>query len=147
MDDFQAYMETLAQKQAAENDYAEMISAHQQWLDKSWGGLFVRTTRKVSENKFIIALTDSLRDQENGASAPSRLLTNIARLLVVVMGVIAVFVIGKISQYVIGGDIVLEQEVLVIEEVRRSELKETENGQTKSTTRRRRSAREKSILQ
>ena len=101
---------------------AEMYAAHEEWLQTSWGGWAVRTLRSLADNSFFHAIADSLRNEDDGKDATAILITNGARLAVILAMILMALAIGKLLQMIIGEDIVVEQEVIVEEEVHRSEL-------------------------
>uniref|UniRef100_A0A7S1ZYL5 Uncharacterized protein n=1 Tax=Trieres chinensis TaxID=1514140 RepID=A0A7S1ZYL5_TRICV len=161
--DFYGHLEGLAREAAEREADRATREAHQYWLDNSIGGSLVKLSRRVFDNPFVHAVTDSLLDQDQGNSTSSLLLKNAARLAVVLVGIITVLAIGRIFQMMIGTEIVIENEVVVVETVKRSDLekekrrkldaegekKQASNGETMDEAeneeglRRRRTAKEK----
>jgi len=101
---------------------AEMYAAHDEWLQTSWGGWAVRAIRSFADNSFFRAIADSLQNQDDGKDATAILVTNGARLAVILAMILMTVAVGHIAQMIMGQDIVVEQEVIVEEEVRLSEL-------------------------
>lgn len=148
--DFKGYMEALANKATKAAVHASQTQSHEEWLETSWGGYVVKTLRRVGDNKFIHALAEAFTDQEHGESTNAVLLRTFARMAIVIMAIFSFYVIGKLLEMLIGKEIVIEQDVIIIEEVRQSDLKKKGAGGSNSTkkgepaqTLRRRNAREK----
>uniref|UniRef100_A0A7S4HKH0 Uncharacterized protein n=1 Tax=Odontella aurita TaxID=265563 RepID=A0A7S4HKH0_9STRA len=149
---FQGYMESLASKEAEDAEFGSQMKSHQEWLENSWGGYVVRTLQRVGDNRFIHALADAFKDQDGGNSVSSILLKSFARISIVVVVIISIYAVGKLLQMITGKEILVEQDVVVIEEVRQSDLKkkkkslsgsaEKNNGKHTQTVRRR-NARER----
>lgn len=126
--------EAAARAHADAQADAEMYAAHEEWLQTSWGGWAVRTVRAFADNSFFHAIADSLNNQQDGKDATAILVTNGARLAVILAMILMTVAIGRIVQMIVGQDIVVEQEVIVEEEVRRSELDDEDDANDGEST-------------
>ena len=69
---------------------------------------------------FILAVTEALSDDDN---AGTRVLSIFLRLSLVAVFIVAAMIAGRLVQMVVGKEIQVEQEVVVVEEVSRSRAK------------------------
>ena len=99
---------------------AEMYARHEEWLRTSWGGWAVRLMRNLADNSFTHAVMDAINSEENDMT--SLAVKNGARLAVIVGMILFTLAVGKLLSFLVGTDIVIEQEVIVEEEVRRGDL-------------------------
>lgn len=112
---FDGYDERLAREQADE----AMYSAHELWKETTWQGKIVSMVQAVGEHfrPFFLAVADALQEETS-----SRAIGHVVRLIIVVVGVLALYVVANLIQTVIGKEIIIEQEIIIIEEVRQSDL-------------------------
>lgn len=96
----------------------QMYANHEEWLQNSWGGWAVRTIRGFADNSFFRAIADSLNGQDGDQTATSMILSNLARLAVILAMILLALAAGYVIQLIVGQDIVVEQEVIVEEEIR-----------------------------
>ena len=96
----------------------QMYANHEEWLQNSWGGWAVRSIRGFAGNSFFQAIADSLYNQSGEQTATSIIVTNGARLAVILAMILMALAVGYVMQLIVGQDIVVEQEVIVEEEIR-----------------------------
>lgn len=104
----------------------QMYANHEEWLQNSWGGWAVRTIRGFADNSFFRAIADSLNGQDGEQTATSMILSNGARLAVILAMILLTLAAGYVMQLIVGQDIVVEQEVIVEEEIREGDKEEDE---------------------
>ena len=104
----------------------QMYANHEEWLQNSWGGWAVRTIRDFADNSFFRAIADSLNGQDGEQTATSIILSNGARLAVILAMILLTLAAGYVIQLIVGQDIVVEQEVIVEEEIREGDEEEDE---------------------
>ena len=104
----------------------QMYANHEEWLQNSWGGWAVRTIRGFADNSFFRAIADSLNGQDGEQTATSIILSNGARLAVILAMILLTLAAGYVIQLIVGQDIVVEQEVIVEEEIREGDEEEDE---------------------
>mmetsp|Transcript_154 Transcript_154/g.199 ORF Transcript_154/g.199 Transcript_154/m.199 type:complete len:147 (-) Transcript_154:211-651(-) len=97
--------------------------SHTEWQQTSVLGRITLLLLKLGDNSFIHAIVNSLSDQEGGDSQSARFVSIFANFAIVIMGVLAAYVIGRILQMFIGREIVINQEIIIEEEVKLSDLK------------------------
>ena len=96
----------------------QMYANHEEWLQNSWGGWAVRSIRGFAGKPFFQAIVDSLNNPSGDQTATSIIVTNGARLTVILAMILMTLSVGYVLQMIVGQDIVVEQEVIVEEEIR-----------------------------
>ena len=91
----------------------QMYANHEEWLQNSWGGWAVRSIRGFAGNSFFQAIADSLYNQSGEQTATSIIVTNGARLAVILAMILMTLSVGYVLQMIVGQDIVVEQEVIL----------------------------------
>jgi acetyltransferase-like isoleucine patch superfamily enzyme len=126
-------------------DYADKLQeqtaygSHSEWQQKSILGKFTLLLIKLGDTSFFRSISGALSDQDGGDSSEARLLSVFANLGSVILGVCVAYAIGRILQIFIGKEIVINQEVIIEEHVKLSDLKKA----NADNDPKRRSAREK----
>ena len=118
---------------------------HKVWRETTWAGKLTTFVLMIGNNPFTRAIVKGLSNQENGESANARILTIVASMSVVLVGILVLKALSRIFQVLVGKEIVMNQEIHIIEEVKLSdllkELDDTENNKDGK----RRSARDKKV--
>ena len=96
----------------------QMYANHEEWLQNSWGGWAVQSIRGFAGKPFFQAIVDSLNNPSGDQTATSIIVTNGARLAVILAMILMTLSVGYVLQMIVGQDIVVEQEVIVEEEIR-----------------------------
>ena len=112
--------EAAARRLGQQNKDADMYARHQEWLDTSWGGWAVQSLRAFASNDFFRSIADALHDDETNATAIA--VKNAARLAVMLAVILMVVAISKLLQLLVGGDIVVRQNIIIEEQVRLRDL-------------------------
>mmetsp|Transcript_8526 Transcript_8526/g.10686 ORF Transcript_8526/g.10686 Transcript_8526/m.10686 type:complete len:166 (+) Transcript_8526:122-619(+) len=118
-------------------DYAQRIedqrlfNAHQEWKHNTFFGKLTTSVLSYAQNSdFFGAIADGLSYQNDNGSYVSPYARTISICLVlsiVIVGIVGVYAIGNIVQTLIGDEIVIEQEIIIEETVKLSDLMK-ENG-------------------
>ena len=119
--DFDGYMEQMAAEEAQQQADAEMYAAHRVWRETTWQGKFVGLIRGVGQHfrPFFTAVAEALQEEKGSGY---RVLQHFIRVVIVIVSIVTLYVIANIIQKLIGKEIIIEQEVVIIEEVRQSDL-------------------------
>lgn len=130
-EDFQGYMAASAESAAQRQADEEMYAAHERWRQTTWQGKIVTFIQAIGNHfkPFFLAVSDALQEENS-----KRALGHFVRFVMVVMGILALYAIANLIQTVIGKEIVIEQEVVIIEEVRQSDIDEENEKQDTSVT-------------
>jgi hypothetical protein len=121
---FEGYDERMAEAAARQQADEEMYAAHKQWKETTWQGKCVGLVQIVANHfrPFILAVADALQEESS-----SRAMAHLVRFFIVIAGVVFLYVIANLIQTIIGKEIIIEEEVVIIERVRQSDL-DNENG-------------------
>ena len=106
----------------------QMYANHEEWLQNSWGGWAVRSIRGFAGSSFFQGIFDSLYNQGGDQTATSIIITNGARLAVILAMILMTLSVGSVLQMIVGQDIVVEQEVIVEEEIREGDGDDSDEG-------------------
>ena len=139
-EDFEGYMEGMAASAARQQADEEMYAAHELWKQTTWQGKIASFIQAVGQHfrPFFMAVAEALQEEKS-----KRAVGNFVRFLIVMMGIIALYAIANLIQTMIGKEIVIEQEVVIIEEVRQGDTDKNERQVENKKKSKRRSARDK----
>jgi len=134
--DFAGFDEAARAAAARQLADEEMYAAHELWKETTWPGKIVGMIQAVGRHfqPFFTAVSETLQEEKS-----VRVLGHFIRLVIVIMGVLALYVIANLIQTVIGKEIVIEQEVVIIEEVRQSDLDKEKRDESVTLENKRRS--------
>jgi phage shock protein PspC (stress-responsive transcriptional regulator) len=120
-EDFEGYMEAMAAEEAHQQADEQMYASHQLWREKTWQGKIVGVIHGIGQHfrPFIEAVAEALQEEKG---AGFRALQHFLRVVIVVVGIVSLYIIANLIQTMIGKEIVIEQEVVIIEKVRQSDL-------------------------
>ena len=79
----------------------QMYANHEEWLQNSWGGWAVRTIRGFADNSFFRAIADSLNGQDREQTATSIMLSNGARLAIILAMILLTLAAGYVMQLIL----------------------------------------------
>jgi hypothetical protein len=95
-------------------------SEHSKWQHTTMWGKITLALMKFGNNSFISAIVDALR--EDNTDNAQKYVPIFANIMVVIVGVVTAYAIGKIIQIFVGKEIVINQEIIIEEEVKLSDL-------------------------
>ena len=124
--DFLDYVENANKNTGINDGWAE----HRVWKETTWAGKLTTLILKIGNNPLTRAIVKGFSDQDNGNSINARILTVVASMSVVLVGILVLKALGRIFQVLIGKEIVVNQEIHVIEEVKLSDLLKEASGET-----------------
>jgi len=129
--DFDGYMEARAAEEAQQQADEEMYAAHQIWKETTWQGKIVSLLQAFGNHfqPFFLAVSDALKEEK-----AARMIGHLIRLVIVIVGVLTLYIIASLIQTMIGKEIVIEQEIVIIEEVRQSDLDNEREKRDESVT-------------
>uniref|UniRef100_A0A7S2RDJ7 Uncharacterized protein n=1 Tax=Eucampia antarctica TaxID=49252 RepID=A0A7S2RDJ7_9STRA len=100
-----------------------MVESQRIWRETTIPGRMVSFVRFLVDNEFVHSVIESLRDKPGGESVSLRVLKMFAKLSIVLMMMASIHAFANVIQTLIGKELVVEQEVIIEHEVKRSELK------------------------
>mmetsp|Transcript_46363 Transcript_46363/g.69034 ORF Transcript_46363/g.69034 Transcript_46363/m.69034 type:complete len:176 (-) Transcript_46363:175-702(-) len=118
--DFAGYMEGLAEAEAAAQEEKEILNAHELWRNSTWAGWTVRQIQTVGEHfrPFFLAVGASMKEDKGFSK---RLLSHFLRISIVLAAIVTIYILAHILQMFIGKEIVINQEIVIVEEIPRSQ--------------------------
>lgn len=113
---YDADMNQAAQRAAQDE---QMYAAHEEWLKTTWQGRIVGWIQALGLHfkPFFLAVSEAIQEEQS-----ARILGHVLRVIIVLVGIVSLYVIANIIQSIIGKEIVIEEEVVIIEEVKQSDL-------------------------
>lgn len=119
---FEGYNDAINEAMARQQADEEMYAAHEEWKATTWQGKTVSLIQAIGHHfrPFFLAVSESLQEEKS-----TRILGHIVRIIIVLVGIVALYVAAHLIQTLIGKEIVIEQEIVIIEEVRQSKKDET----------------------
>jgi len=119
-EDFGGYVEELERRQRDEEAYQAKLAAHEEWLQKTWGGATVRMTLGLVNHlrPFLEAVEGAISETNDGGErSPTQVMAYLGIRMLYILVALAIFWIGtKIIDLMIGGDIEMVEEVVIVHE-------------------------------
>lgn len=137
--DFLDFVENANNDAGTTNAWAE----HKIWRETTWAGKLTTLVLMIGDNPVTRAIVNGFSNQDDGNSTNARILTIVASMSVVIVGVLVLKALGRIFQVFLGKEIVMNQEIHIIEEVRLSDLLKEADGTNNKKGGKRRAARDK----
>jgi hypothetical protein len=125
---FEGYDEAINEAMARQQADEEMYAAHEEWKATTWQGKTVSLIQAIGHHfrPFFFSVSEALQEEKS-----TRILRIIVFFIILLVGIVALYVAAYLVQILIGKEIVIEQEIVIIEEVRQSEIDETVTAQNK----------------
>jgi hypothetical protein len=113
--DFAGYMEDLAKAEAEQEVTRELLEKHEIWRQTTLGGWAVRKMQALVRNiePFLTQIAHTFRDTD---SASSLIVLNLLRFVAILVLMFLIYFASQILQNLIGNEIVVEQEVVILHE-------------------------------
>lgn len=119
-EDFGGYVEELERRERDEKAYRAKLRSHEEWLQTTWTGFAVRSFLGMVRHfePFFVAIAEAIRETNDaGERTPTQVIAYLAVRMAVVVGLLTVFYIGaKIIGLMIGGDIEVVEEIVIVHE-------------------------------
>mmetsp|Transcript_23358 Transcript_23358/g.27599 ORF Transcript_23358/g.27599 Transcript_23358/m.27599 type:complete len:129 (-) Transcript_23358:195-581(-) len=95
-----------------------LTNSHQSWANKLTSTILSYT----HDSLLLNSIAEGLSDQDNGESGSGRALRMLSFVLVGVMTLLVVYGFGRILQMLVGKEIVMKREIVIVEEIRLKDL-------------------------
>ena len=119
-EDFVDYIDSLKRKEQLQKTEALAATLRQEWRDTTWAGALIASVEGLGIANFFQAIGESF---EEGEDSTSFYLTGILyKIGVITASILSVYVLGWIVRQITGDEIIVEQEVVIVEEVTRSQV-------------------------
>ena len=118
--DFLDYIDALQKEERIQQHEALAAQLRKQWRETTWAGALIATIERIGADRFFYAVGSSF---EGGQDTASFWLTGLLyKIGYIASAIFFVYVIGKVLKVVMGEEIVIEQEIVIVEEVTRSQV-------------------------
>lgn len=122
--DFIDYVDNVKRKERAQENQARAAQLRREWRETTWAGMLIALVERVGAASFFEAIGNSFEAGEDSASFyVTRLIYKIG---LISASIIFVYMLGWIMRMITGEEIVVEQEVVLVEEVTRSQVEAEE---------------------
>lgn len=120
------FLDYIEQVEQNAKDQA-MYKAHAQWQQETWGGRLSLLILRIGNIPIVQKFLDTVLNLSTGQSSndnewPMRVLRLVLILLIVLVIVTVFHIAASMIQLIIGREIVVNQEIQVIEEIKLSDL-------------------------
>ena len=120
-EDFGGYVEEIQRMEFEDALYEAKLNAHEQWRQTTWSGTAVRKIQGLALHfkPFLLAVQEALEDttDEDGTKSMQQIMAYIGiRMLFVVLLLLIIYVGSKLFQLMVGGDIEIVEEVIIVHE-------------------------------
>mmetsp|Transcript_24427 Transcript_24427/g.58948 ORF Transcript_24427/g.58948 Transcript_24427/m.58948 type:complete len:157 (+) Transcript_24427:55-525(+) len=121
--DFFDYLGSVKRRERAEENETRAARQRKEWRETTWAGMLIATVERIGAAPFFAAIGNSF---EKGEDSASFYLTSLLyKIGLISSSIISVYLLGWIMRMIMGEEILVEQEVVIVEEVTRSQV-ETE---------------------
>jgi hypothetical protein len=119
--EFQNYMQAVQEKEHTDAEYADMMTEHEEWRQNTLMGRTVMGLQYVAaaSNPFIRSVLNVVNNTDS-STVYGILLINLARIFLLAMAFLAVYLLGHVVKLILGEEIIVEERIIVIDEVTKS---------------------------
>mmetsp|Transcript_7421 Transcript_7421/g.13069 ORF Transcript_7421/g.13069 Transcript_7421/m.13069 type:complete len:141 (-) Transcript_7421:794-1216(-) len=122
--DFIDYLDSIKRKENRARDEELAAKHRKEWRETTWAGMIIAFVEKIGAASFFEAIGNSF---EEGEDSTSFYLTSLVyKIGMIASSILFVYMIGWILRMITGDEIVVEQEVVIVEEITRSQLEAEE---------------------
>lgn len=122
--DFLNYVDSVKRKETLKENEALAAQLRQEWRETTWAGGLILLVEKAGLANFFLSIGESF---EGGQDTTSFYLSSlIYRIGTIVASILFVYAMGRIFNAVVGEEIVINQEIVIVEEVTRAQVEEEE---------------------
>mmetsp|Transcript_7216 Transcript_7216/g.15603 ORF Transcript_7216/g.15603 Transcript_7216/m.15603 type:complete len:140 (+) Transcript_7216:241-660(+) len=122
--DFIDYIDSIKRKEKVEKTEALAAKQRKIWRETTWAGMLIASVEKIGAAPFFGAIGNSFKEGESSTSF--YLASLLYKIGIITSGILSVYIIGMVMKMVVGEEIVIEQEVVIVEEVTRSQVEAEE---------------------
>lgn len=115
------YLDRAKRKEEANEREAQAARHKEEWRRTTWAGMLIATVERTGIAPFFLALGNSFEGGEDSGSF--KLASLVYKVGFISICILFVYVLGALMRMVLGEEIVVEQEVVIVEEVTKSQLK------------------------
>mmetsp|Transcript_20169 Transcript_20169/g.43816 ORF Transcript_20169/g.43816 Transcript_20169/m.43816 type:complete len:153 (-) Transcript_20169:121-579(-) len=119
--DFVDYLDSIKRKDWILANEARAAQLRKEWRETTWAGMLTAAVESIGAAPFFLAIGNSF---EEGEDSNSFYLTSLLyKIGIITSSIISVYMVGWMMRMITGDEIVVEREVVIVEEVTRSQVK------------------------
>ena len=127
--DFMDYVDSVKRKEMTEQRKAEAQRLRQEWRETTWAGSLINIVEKLHIASFFTAIGNSF---EKGEDSTSFYITSLVyKIGIISASIIAVYLLGWFMRLLTGDEIILDEEVVIVEKVTKSQVEAEERSKAK----------------
>ena len=117
--EFLDYVDNVKRKEKEKDNLEEVMRWKQEWRKTTYAGMLIALVERTGAADFFESIGNSLEGGDDRAAYYA--VKIIYRVGMITASILFVFLLGKIMKMFIGEELVIEQEVVIVEEVTRSQ--------------------------
>jgi len=117
--EFLDYVDNVKRKEKEKENLEEVMRWKQEWRKTTYAGMLIALVERTGAADFFESIGNSLEGGDDRAAYYA--VKIIYRVGMITASILFVFLLGKIMKMFIGEELVIEQEVVIVEEVTRSQ--------------------------
>ena len=117
--EFLDYVDSVNRKEKEKEEWEKTLQWKKEWRETTYAGMIIAFVERSGAARFFEAIADSLEGGEDTASFYA--IKIVYRVGIITSCIMFVFILGYIFKMMFGDEIVIEQEVVIVEEITRSQ--------------------------
>jgi len=117
--EFLDYVDSVRRKEQEKDDWERISKSKQEWRETTYAGMLIALVERTGAAGFFEAIGNSLEGGDDRASFYA--VKIIYRIGIITSCIMFVYVLGYIFKVFFGDEIVIEQEVVIVEKISRSQ--------------------------
>ncbi|KAL7501157.1 hypothetical protein ACHAWT_011018 [Skeletonema menzelii] len=117
--EFLDYVDSVNRKEKEKEEWEKTLQWKKEWRETTYAGMIIAFVERSDAARFFEAIADSLEGGEDTASFYA--IKIVYRVGIITSCIMFVFILGYIFKMLFGDEIVIEQEVVLVEEITRSQ--------------------------
>ena len=117
--EFLDYIDGIKRKEQEKEEWERTLQWKKEWRETTYAGMLIALVERTGTARFFEAIASSLEGGEDRASFYA--IKIIYRVGMITSCIMFVFILGYVFKMLFGDEIVIEQEVVLVEEITRSQ--------------------------
>jgi NADH:ubiquinone oxidoreductase subunit 5 (subunit L)/multisubunit Na+/H+ antiporter MnhA subunit len=117
--EFLDYVDSVRRKEQEKEDWERILKSKQEWRETTYAGMLIALVERTGAAGFFEAIANSLEGGEDSVSFYA--VKIIYRIGIITSCIMFVYILGYIFKMLFGDELVIEQEVVIVEEIPRSQ--------------------------
>ncbi len=117
--EFLDYVDSIKRKEQEKEELEKILQWKKEWRETTYAGMIIAFVERTGTTGFFEAIADALEGGEDTASFYA--IKIIYRVGIITSCIMFVYIIGYMFKMLFGDELVIEQEVVIVEEITRSQ--------------------------